>query len=128
MDLYLNLKSMVDQQLVPTENNDGRIPCLEILINTPLVSDLVRKGEVHELKELMKKSTEQGMRTFDQSLYALFEKGEITYDDALAHADSANDLRLMIKLKTETTEDSLERAADGLSLEGERKPKGIFDR
>ncbi|MCQ3829822.1 PilT/PilU family type 4a pilus ATPase [Microbulbifer elongatus] len=116
MDLSLNLQAMVAQQLVPTPDGDGRRACLEIMINTPLMSDLIRKGEVHKMKELMKRSTEQGMQTFDQALYELYDRGEITYEDALAHADSANDLRLMIKLKSESDAEYLNSAADGLSL------------
>ena len=101
MDLSLNLKAMVAQQLVPTADGSGRRAVVEVLLNTPLAQDLIRKGEVHALKELMKKSTEQGMQTFDQALYELFKDGEITYEDALVYADSANDLRLMIKLGDE---------------------------
>jgi len=98
MDLSLNLRAMVAQQLVPTMDGQSRRAVIEVLINTPLASDYIRKGEVHMLKELMSKSTEQGMQTFDQALYRLYSGGEISYDSALAHADSPNDLRLMIKL------------------------------
>ncbi|AQQ66398.1 type IV pili twitching motility protein PilT [Microbulbifer agarilyticus] len=119
MDLSLNLQAMVAQQLVPTPDGDGRRACLEIMINTPLMSDLIRKGEVHKMKELMKRSIEQGMQTFDQALYELYDRGEITYEDALAHADSANDLRLMIKLKSESDAEYLNSAADELSLAGD---------
>ncbi len=98
MDLSLNLRGMVAQQLIPTPDGNGRRAVIEVLLNTPLASDLIRKGEVQKLKELMKRSTEQGMQTFDQALFDLYTRGEITYEDALAHADSANDLRLMIKL------------------------------
>ena len=98
MDLSLNLRGMIAQQLLPTTDGKGRRAAIEVLINTPLVADLVRKGEVHSLKELMSKSVEHGMQTFDQSLYALFRAGDITYETALSSADSANDLRLMIKL------------------------------
>ncbi len=98
MDLSLNLRAIVAQQLIPTPDGKGRRPAIEIMINTPLVSDHIRKGELHLLKDLMSKSTEQGMQTFDQSLFALFKSGEVTYEDALHHADSPNDLRLMIKL------------------------------
>jgi len=119
MDLSLNLQAMVAQQLVPTPDGDGRRACLEIMINTPLMADLIRKGEVHKMKELMKRSNEQGMQTFDQALYELYDRGEITYEDALAHADSANDLRLMIKLKSESDAEYLNSAADELSLAGD---------
>lgn len=117
MDLSLNLKAIVAQQLIPTPDGNGRRACLEIMINTPLAQDLIRKGEVSELKELMKKSTELGMQTFDQALYSLYDAGEITYEDALLHADSPNDLRLMIKLGSETDAAYLSNAADSLSIQ-----------
>ncbi|HKI73337.1 MAG TPA: PilT/PilU family type 4a pilus ATPase [Pseudomonadales bacterium] len=115
MDLSLNLRGMVAQQLVPTADGKGRAAAIEILINTPLVSDIIRKGEVHALKEIMKKSTEQGMQTFDQALYNLYREGLITYDAALASADSANDLRLLIKLSGDAP--AAANNAGGLSLE-----------
>lgn len=99
MDLSLNLRALVAQQLVPVRDGKGRRAAIEILINTPLVSDLIRKGEVHKLKELMTNSTEHGMQTFDQALFELYMRGDISYENALAHADSKNDLRLLIKLK-----------------------------
>lgn len=117
MDLSLNLKAIVAQQLVPTVDGKGRRAVIEVLINTPLAADLIRKGEVHELKPLMKRSTELGMQTFDQALYQLYRDGEISYEDALAHADSANDLRLMIKLGSETDADHLTNITQGLSLD-----------
>lgn len=98
MDLSLNLRGMVAQQLIPALDGKGRRAAIEVLINTPLVADNIRKGEVHEIKEIMTKSTELGMQTFDQALYGLYTAGEISYENALASADSANDLRLMIKL------------------------------
>ena len=117
MDLSLNLKAIVAQQLVPTPDGKGRRAVIEVLINTPLAADLIRKGEVHELKSLMKRSTELGMQTFDQALYNLYVQGEITYEDALLHADSANDLRLLIKLGSETDSEHLTSVSRGLSLE-----------
>jgi len=99
LDLSLNLKGVVAQQLIPRKDGKGRRVVVEIMINTPLAADMIRKGEVHKLKELMKKSKEQGMITFDQALYDLFEEGEISYEDALKYADSANEVRLMIKLR-----------------------------
>ena len=98
MDLSLNLKALVAQQLVARPDGKSRRPVVEVLLNTPLAADLIRKGEVHKLKELMKRSKEQGMITFDQALFDLYNKGEITYEDAILHADSANEVRLMIKL------------------------------
>jgi len=97
LDLSLNLRAFVAQQLIPTVDG-GRRPAIEILINTPLIGDLIKKGDVHEIKEIMSKSKELGMQTFDQALYELFNEGVISYDDAIKHADSKNDLRLMIKL------------------------------
>ncbi|QKT04243.1 PilT/PilU family type 4a pilus ATPase [Ectothiorhodospiraceae bacterium 2226] len=99
-DLSLNLKAVVAQQLIPTPDGSGRVPAVEVLINTPLVSDLIRRAEVHEIKEVMAKSGEQGMQTFDQALYTLYMDGKISYEDAITHADSANSLRLMVKLGT----------------------------
>jgi len=126
MDLSLNLKGIIAQQLIPTPDGNGRRACLEVLINTPLAADLIRKGEVSELKELMKKSTELGMQTFDQALFELYDRGEITYEDALSYADSPNDLRLMIKLASETDSDYLSNAADELSLQEEEKNTSNF--
>lgn len=115
MDLSLNLRGMVAQQLIPAVDGKERRAAIEVLINTPLVSDTIRKGDVHVIKEIMSKSTEQGMQTFDQALYQLYSAGEITYESALASADSANDLRLMIKLAGESPEAASSIA--GLSLE-----------
>ena len=115
MDLSLNLRGMVAQQLIPAVDGKGRRAAIEVLINTPLVSDTIRKGDVHVIKEIMSKSTEQGMQTFDQALYRLYSSVEITYESALASADSANDLRLMIKLAGESPE--VASSIAGLSLE-----------
>lgn len=128
MDLSLNLKAMVAQQLIPNRDGTGRRACMEILINTPLASDLIRKGEVAELKELMKKSNEVGMQTFDQSLYALYNRGDISYEDALSYADSSNDLRLLIKLESESNAHSLSLASDDLELEHDNPSSGGFFR
>lgn len=106
MDLSLNLKAMVAQQLVPTPDGKGRRAVVEVLLNTPLAADVIRKGDVPALKPLMARSNEVGMQTFDQALFELYKQGEITYEDALAHADSANDLRLMIKLDAEGKSDA----------------------
>ena len=101
LDLSLNLRAMLSQRLVPRENQQGRIAALEILINTPLISDLIAQGNVVEIKELMQKSTNLGMQTFNQALFALYDAGAISYDDALRNADSVNDLRLQIKLHSQ---------------------------
>ena len=100
MDLSLNLRALVSQRLIAKQDGKGRTAVTEIMLNTPLVSDLIFKGEVGEIKEVMKKSRELGMQTFDQSLFDAFEANLITYEDALRNADSANDLRLQIKLSS----------------------------
>ena len=103
MDLSLNLRGIVAQQLIKRADGKGRYPALEILLNTPLMSDLIQKGDIHKIKELMKQSREHGMQTFDQSLYDLYVAGKISYEDALNSADSRNEIRLMIKLGAETS-------------------------
>jgi twitching motility protein PilU len=100
MDLSLNLKGLISQRLVPKKESKGRVVAMEIMLNSPLISDLIFKGEVHEIKEIMKKSRELGMQTFDQALFDLYEADKITYEDALRNADSVNDLRLNIKLNS----------------------------
>ena len=99
MDLSLNLKAFVSQRLIPKKEGKGRIAAIEILLNSPLIQDLIFKGEVHEIKEVMKRSREIGMQTFDQALFDLYEADYISYEDALRNADSLNDLRLKIKLE-----------------------------
>jgi twitching motility protein PilU len=99
MDLSLNLRSFVSQRLIPKRDGKGRVPAVEVLLNSPLIADLIFKGEVTEIREIMKKSTELGMQTFDQALFQLHEAGHIGYEDALRNADSVNDLRLRIKLE-----------------------------
>ena len=98
MDLSLNLRAMVSQRLLPLKDRKGRVPAVEVMLNSPLISDLIFKGNVPEIKEIMKRSRELGMQTFDQSLFDLYEDELITYEDALRNADSINDLRLQIKL------------------------------
>ena len=97
-ELSQNLKGIVAQQLVPRKDGHGRRAAVEVLVNTPYISELIRKDELHKIKEVMSRSKEQGMQTFDQALFDLYQQGEISYADALHHADSANDLRLLIKL------------------------------
>ncbi|MFZ6766512.1 PilT/PilU family type 4a pilus ATPase [Undibacterium sp. Di26W] len=105
MDLSLNLKAVISQRLIPLKGRKGRAAAVEIMLNTPLVSDLIFKGQVHELKEIMKKSRELGMQTFDQSLFDLHEADQITYEDALRNADSVNELRLAIMLQGKDAKD-----------------------
>ena len=101
MDLSLNLKSLVSQRLLPRQEGTGRAAAVELMLNSPLISDLIFKGEVTEIKEIMKRSREQGMQTFDQSLFDLYESHTVTYQDAIRNADSVNDLRLQIKLNSQ---------------------------
>ena len=101
MDLSLNLKAMVSQRLIPKQDGRGRVAVVEVMLNTPLISDLIFKGDVSEIKEIMKKSRNLGMQTFDQALFDAFEANTITYEDALRNADSVNDLRLQIKLNSQ---------------------------
>ncbi len=120
MELSLNLKAIVAQQLLPTKDGKGRRAAIEVMICTPLIQDMIRKGEVHEIKDVMKKSTNLGMQTFDQALFELYKDGVVNYDTALAHADSANDLRLMIKLSAETNPElSASESAESLFLQEE---------
>ena len=101
MDLSLNLRALVSQRLIPKQDSKGRVAAVEVMINSPLISNMIFKGEVSEIKEVIKKSRNLGMQTFDQALYDLYENNAITYEDALRNADSLNDLRLQIKLNSE---------------------------
>ncbi len=117
MDLSLNLKAFVSQRLIPMRDGKGRAAAVEILINSPLISDLIFKGDVHEIKEIMAKSRELGMQTFDQALFDLYEAGKISYEDALRNADSVNDLRLRIKLYGQASKDrDLTSGLDNLTI------------
>ena len=118
MDLSLNLRAVVAQQLLPTLDGQSRRAAIEILINSPLISDLIRKGEVNEIKDLMKRSRELGMQTFDQALFDLYKERQISYKDALKYADSENDLRLQIKL-SEDGADQLLGSASKLTFDGQ---------
>jgi twitching motility protein PilU len=105
MDLSLNIKSLISQRLIPKKDGKGRAAAFEILLASPLISDLIFKGQVHEIKEVMSRSRELGMQTFDQALFDLHEAGAISYEEALKNADSVNDLRLKIKLEGKATKD-----------------------
>ena len=106
MDLSLNLKAIVSQRLIPRQDSKGRLAAVEIMLNSPLISDMIFKGEVNDIKEVMKKSRNMGMQTFDQALFDAFEGNHITYEDALRNADSVNDLRLQIKLYSQRAKSS----------------------
>jgi twitching motility protein PilU len=114
MDLSLNLKGLVSQRLLPRMEGKGRVAAVEIMLNTPLIADLIFKGEVQDIKELMKRSRELGMQTFDQSLYDLYESHVVTYEDALRNADSVNDLRLQIKLNSRRARNEGEGLGKGI--------------
>ncbi len=116
MDLSLNIKAIISQRLIPREKGSGRVAAMEILLKSPLVSDLIFRGEVAELKEVMKKSNRIGMNTFDQALFDLFEAGKISYDEAMKNADSKNEVRLRIKLESKRAETDPTSVDEGLGL------------
>ena len=128
MDLSLNLKAMVAQQLLPRKDQKGRVPVVEVLLNTPLVADYIRKGEVHLIKDLMAKSTELGMQTLDQSLVAAYKEDLISREDALRYADSANDVRLQIKLFDKTRPGRNRAPTEELGLAYDKEESGRFVR
>ncbi len=116
MDLSLNLRGMIAQQLIPTVDGKGRCAAIEVLLNSPLISDYIRKGEISEIKDVMARSRELGMQTFDQALFDLYKAGQISYKEALKHADSPNDLRLTIKLSEEGTQ-QLMKASENITFD-----------
>jgi twitching motility protein PilU len=116
LDLSLNLRAIIGQQLIPTPDKQGRCVAVEVLINTPLVSQMIRDGNVTELKNVMSKSNQQGMNTFDQALYELYKAKRISYEGALHHADSANELRLMIKLGQKSAVKKMGDTLSGVTL------------
>ena len=118
MDLSLNLKSLISQRLIPTISGNGRMAAIEIMINSPLMADLIFKGNIQEIKVLISKSNELGMQTFDQALFDLYEAGQIKYEDALRNADSVNDLRLRIKLESkDSSNNDLMEGLENISME-----------
>ncbi|MDP5238103.1 PilT/PilU family type 4a pilus ATPase [Uliginosibacterium sp. 31-16] len=116
MDLSLNLRALVSQRLLPRKESKGRVPAIEVMLNSPLISDLIFKGEVTELKDVMKRSREIGMQTFDQALFDLYEAGLINFEDALRNADSVNDLRLQIKLNSKHGDKDLLAGVQNLDI------------
>ncbi len=129
MDLSLNLKAVISQRLIPTVDGQGRRAAIEILINTPLMADMILKGEIHEIKGLMKKSGEIGMKTFDQALYELFKEGAIAEEEALRNADSPNEVRMLIKLGDGDEAhgaDELGSSLDGLTLDNISDDPGLM--
>lgn len=127
MDLSLNLKSLISQRLIPTVSGTGRVAAVEIMINSPLMADLIFKGEVQEMKDLITRSTELGMQTFDQALFDLYESGQIKYEDALRNADSVNDLRLRFKLESKDSQNSdLMDGLDNIAMEDQDDKSGFM--
>ncbi len=117
LDLSLNLKAVISQRLLATPSGDGRRAAVEILLNSPLMSELIKKGEIHEMKELVKKSTEQGMKTFDEAIYELIKAGEVTMEEGMRNADSVNDLRLRVKLGESSSAGGAVEEDDGGGLQ-----------
>jgi len=117
MDLSLNIKGIISQRLIPTKDGKGRAAAIEIMLNSPLIADLIFKGEVNQIKTVMSKSRELGMQTFDQALFDLYESDKISYEEALKNADSVNDLRLNIKLNSRHSKDAdLMSGIDGMKM------------
>lgn len=116
MDLSLNMRSFVSQRLIPRESGVGRVAAMEILLNTPLIADLIFKGEVGQIKEIMSKSTRLGMQTFDQALFTLYEDAAISYEEAMRNADSKNELRLKIKLESKRDSSAAEQQSESLHI------------
>ena len=114
MDLSLNIRALISQRLIPRESGTGRIAAMEIMLASPLISDLIFKGEVAKIKDVMARSNRLGMKTFDQALFELYEAGVISYEDALRNADSKNELRLKIKL--ESRREHVDAGDGGLSI------------
>lgn len=121
MDLSSNMKAIISQRLIRTEDGKGRRAAVEIMLNTPLISDFILKGEFHELKAIMGKSRELGMQTFDQALFDLYNDGAISYEEALRNADSMNELRLQIKLKSPRANPAMQNAAAEFSMQADEK-------
>src|SRR5512145_205333 len=127
MDLSLNVRAFVAQRLIPRRDGKGRVPAVEVMLNSPLVSDLIFKGDVGGIKDIMKRSREIGMQTFDQSLFDLYEGGLISYEDALRNADSLNDLRLQIKLHGKEARDrNLSAGLGNIEVVPEAPPSQAF--
>jgi twitching motility protein PilU len=126
MDLSLNIRGMISQRLIPRESGTGRIAAMEIMLNSPLIQDLIFKGEVAQIKEVMARSNRLGMKTFDQALYELYEAGAISYEDALRNADSKNELRLRIKLESKRESKLSEEAGGSLKIVEEQPDGKVF--
>jgi twitching motility protein PilU len=124
MDMSLHMNAVVAQRLLPSARGQQRRVAVEMMLNTPLVADLILRGETHLLRDVMKKSSQQGMKTFDQALFELYKEGEISLDDAIMHADSPNEVRLMIKLGGQHDPADLASAMQGITVEGAEEEEG----
>jgi twitching motility protein PilU len=124
MDMSLNIRALISQRLIPREPGAGRIAAMEIMLNSPLIQDLIFRGEIAKIKEVMGRSTRIGMNTFDQALYDLYEKGMISYEDALRNADSKNELRLRVKLESKRENKPIEGDGDLMIVDDEAEGRG----
>jgi twitching motility protein PilU len=124
MDMSLNIRALISQRLIPRESGSGRIAAMEIMLNSPLVQDLIFRGEVAKIKEVMSRSNRLGMNTFDQALFELYEKGVVSYEDALRNADSKNELRLRIKLESKRENKPIEGDGDLTIVDDEAEGRG----
>jgi twitching motility protein PilU len=126
MDMSLNIRAMVSQRLIPRENIEGRIAAMEIMIGTPLIADLIFRGEVAKIKEVMARSNRLGMKTFDQALFELYESKQISYEEALRNADSKNEIRLRIKLDSKRDDRLQSEATSTLKIVDEESNDGAI--
>src|SRR5258708_19295940 len=126
MDLSLNIRALIWQRLIPRETGSGRIAAMEIMLASPLISDLIFKGEVAKIKEVMARSNRLGMNTFDQALFDLYEAGLISYEDALRNADSKNELRLRVKVESKREMNNPEEGGQSLQIVQEEEGQGFY--
>jgi twitching motility protein PilU len=124
MDMSLNIRALISQRLIPREAGTGRIAAMEIMLNSPLIQDLIFRGEIAKIKEVMGRSTRIGMNTFDQALFDLYEKGMISYEDALRNSDSKNELRLRVKLESKRENKPIEGDGDLMIVDDEAEGRG----
>jgi twitching motility protein PilU len=126
MDMSLNVKALISQRLIPRQAGEGRIAAMEVMLQSPLISDLIFKGEVLRIKEIMAKSTRMGMQTFDQDLFTLYENNKISYDEAMRNSDSKNELRLRIKLESKRDKTAAHDDSGGLTMLEEEKKAALY--
>jgi twitching motility protein PilU len=126
MDMSLNVKALISQRLIPRQTGEGRVAAMEVMLQSPLISDLIFKGEVLRIKEIMAKSTRMGMQTFDQDLFNLYENNKISYDEAMRNSDSKNELRLRIKLESKRDKTAAHDDSGGLTMMEEEKKAALY--